>query len=150
MSRKSHQPSRRKGDVSQNSRKGNRVNPNSSVAIHQSEHFQGPLPPPHLLEKYEELLPGFTEKLLESQDKEMAHRQKIEEREAKDRSRVTYFTLLGIVTGFIAFAAYLYIVYFSLNNGYGEYLSEIIGYPLATIVIGFITRKAISMRKETN
>lgn len=45
---------------------------------HVSEHFSGPIPPPHILEKYEAILPGAAERILAMAEKNSAHQIEID------------------------------------------------------------------------
>jgi uncharacterized membrane protein len=41
-------------------------------------HFRGPMPPPEMLANYEQIYPGFTQKLFDQQQQESTNRRKIE------------------------------------------------------------------------
>lgn len=43
--------------------------------------FDGPLPPPHILEWYEKISPGFAERIMTMAESEMIHRHEIEKKE---------------------------------------------------------------------
>lgn len=46
--------------------------------VHQSESFEGPVPHPSILEKYDAIVPGAANRILEMAEKESRHRQIIE------------------------------------------------------------------------
>jgi uncharacterized membrane protein len=43
-----------------------------------AKHFQGPLPPPEILLQYEQITPGFADRIISSWEKQTLHRQEIE------------------------------------------------------------------------
>jgi uncharacterized membrane protein len=49
------------------------------TAIHQEE-YSGPLPHPNILQQYEDIAPGFAERIIASWEKETAHRHELEKR----------------------------------------------------------------------
>lgn len=80
--------------------------------VHQ-EAYQGPLPHPDLLVKYEEIIPGSAERILSMAEKEQRHRHQLEneviKKEIAQKGRGLYFgftlALLIIVVG-----AYLLVI----------------------------------------
>lgn len=80
--------------------------------VHQ-EAYQGPLPHPDLLVKYEEIIPGSAERILSMAEKEQQHRHQLEneviKKEIAQKGRGLYFgftlALLIIVVG-----AYLLVI----------------------------------------
>lgn len=63
----------------------------------QQVYYQGPLPPPNALEKYENILPGSAERILRMAEAQAIHRQKQEE---KIVNTTTFTQKLGIGFGF--------------------------------------------------
>lgn len=88
----------------------------NQVSIQQqmvAEQFQGPIPPPSLLEGYENLLPGSADRILAMAEKETDHRQNMEKKalgaeiqglgyEASDTKRGQIFGLIIGVTAIIS------------------------------------------------
>ena len=54
----------------------NRVLESPQVRAIVCQHFQGPVPPPSMLKKYDQLMPGLANRLVELTEKEQAHRHK--------------------------------------------------------------------------
>ncbi|EAC2128464.1 DUF2335 domain-containing protein [Escherichia coli] len=54
----------------------NRVLDSPQVRAIVCQHFQGPVPPPSMLKKYDQLVPGLANRLVELTEKEQAHRHK--------------------------------------------------------------------------
>ena len=49
-----------------------------SRSVARVETFQGPIPPPSVLEAYEKILPGAAERILKMAENQSTHRQEIE------------------------------------------------------------------------
>ena len=62
------------------------------------EAFQGPIPPPAVLESYERIVPGAAERILKMAENQAAHRQDIEKIVVRSGTRAS---LLGIVVSAI-------------------------------------------------
>lgn len=60
--------------------------------------FSGPIPPPNIIAGYEEVVPGAADRIIQMAEKQAAHRQSIEQMEAKVEARDS---LLGILFAFI-------------------------------------------------
>lgn len=63
--------------------KGQQNNPNSkkiSCVYSKSEYFNGPLPHPEILKKYEETLPGAANRIIRMAERQSQHRQQLEAR----------------------------------------------------------------------
>ena len=55
-----------------------------------AQHFQGPIPPPDTLAKYEEIIPGAAERILSMAEKQGNHRRNLETKViAKDSGRAS-------------------------------------------------------------
>lgn len=83
---------------------------------HRSE-FSGPLPPPEVLAKYEDVFPGAAERIFQMAENQAQHRRSLERISLKLASRDS---LLGIITGFIiaiaGIAGGIYIVYLNPSS----------------------------------
>lgn len=84
-----------------------------SVSVSQvyEEYHSGILPPPAELERYEQLLPGVTERLLTTYENQVKHRIKIEEiviqGDSKRSSRGQVFSFIIIIFAFLISAVLL-------------------------------------------
>lgn len=111
--------------------------------VHQ-EAYQGPLPHPDLLVKYEEIIPGSAERILSMAEKEQQHRHQLEneviKKEIAQKGRGLYFgftlALLIIVVG-----AYLLVIDKSLQG-----FSLILG-SIAMIIAPFFFNKNNNQNK---
>ena len=79
--------------------------------LSQQSFFQGPFPPPDVLQGYEEILPGSAERVFTLTEKEQQHRHRLEEEEIRflrEHSQAEDSRLrLGQVSGFLIIAASL-------------------------------------------
>lgn len=64
-------------------------------------YFSGPLPAPHALAEYNEIVPGIAEKIFEMADRQSRHRQALEQKVVRGNIRNE---TLGVVFGSILFA----------------------------------------------
>lgn len=60
--------------------------------------FSGPLPPPEILKKYDEILPGAAERIIKMAEKQAEHRQSLEQQVIKSDVKNSK---LGILCGFL-------------------------------------------------
>lgn len=106
--------------------------------------FSGPLPPPEVLEKYNQALPGAAERILSMAEQQSRHRQSIE---TKVIDSNTFVQKLGPVLGFIvAMTAVIGGIVLVLKGKDGYGLAAIIT-PLAGLASVFIYSKQ-QQRKE--
>ena len=63
-----------------------------------AQHFSGPIPPPEMMRKYEELLPGFANRIMSMAEGQSTHRQTLE---AKVVSSNCANERIGMVFGFV-------------------------------------------------
>jgi uncharacterized membrane protein len=68
------------------------------VAAHISSVFSGPLPPPEILQKYNEVLPGSAERILRMAESQHHHRQQLEKKVVESN---TFSQVAGMVLGFV-------------------------------------------------
>ncbi len=72
-------------------------NGSNNMMIHH-EQFSGPLPPPAILKKYDEVVPGAAERIIKMAEEQSRHRQSLE---AKVISSDVVNSRLGLLFGFI-------------------------------------------------
>ena len=60
--------------------------------------FSGPLPPPAVLQGYEDIVPGAANRILEMAERQSEHRQQLEKTVVNGESRMS---ILGLVAGFV-------------------------------------------------
>jgi uncharacterized membrane protein len=79
----------------------------SSLLVSQSAQFSGPIPPPAVLEKYNEIIPNGAERIMAMAENQSAHREWLEKRvidgDVASRTRGSWFafilSLVAIVGG---------------------------------------------------
>jgi uncharacterized membrane protein len=90
-------PAPRRGSLDRPTELGGQVHQEEmfpgAIAV-RAESFAGPLPPPVLLEEYEQALPGLAERIVMMAENEGSHRRGIE-------CRLIRLTEMGLLTGFI-------------------------------------------------
>lgn len=83
-----------------------------SFAVHMVDHFQGPLPPPDFLERYEETLPGAAERILRMAELQLDHRHQYEDFAIKsDSKRADRGLLLGTLVAVMALGVAAYALF---------------------------------------
>lgn len=105
------------------------------IAIFQSASFKGPLPPPSLFGKYEEILPGSANRILQLTEREQSQRHAWDNKALEFRNKeVSRGQLYGLGLGVAAIVGAVVCAYF------GQTLVAIIigGTSLAGIVAAFI------------
>lgn len=80
--------------------RSNEGNPPVPAAIIQSAEFSGPLPPPSLLRAYEQVCPGFAERIVKMAEVEQAHRHGTEKRDQLALSNIIGIRKIGQFCGF--------------------------------------------------
>jgi len=108
--------------------------------------FSGPLPPPQILQRYDEILPGAAERILAMAERQGRHRQDLESRSLESQARDLQaarrearlgqiFALLIALAGIAAGTFIIWSV-----PGVGGVISGSVlgGAPVAAIVIAFI------------
>lgn len=89
--------------------------PGSLVAQQTSIQFTGILPPPQILEEYERILPGTTERFLALAERQAAHRMYLEKRLVESEiARANW----GLVAGFLVTMAFGGISGWLINGGH--------------------------------
>lgn len=106
------------------------------------EGFSGPIPSPDMMARYEEISPGFADRILTMAEKQANHRMQAEDRmieiERQDSRRGSWFAfLLGM--GALAAAVTMVIVEGSAAGAIGGSVLGVTG--ISSIAINFIKRK---------
>lgn len=108
-------------------KKKQKQQPDHPKVIQQSKsiHFSGPIPPPDILERYDQISPGSAERILAMAEQEAEHTSKIESTLVQQRGREVFLgQIFGFSIGIISIAAGAYIV--------------ISGHPVSGAVIGSV------------
>lgn len=62
------------------------------------QHFSGPIPPPNIIEGYENVLPGAADRIIKMAEQQSSHRQQMEQVKVHAESRDSF---LGVIFAFI-------------------------------------------------
>jgi uncharacterized membrane protein len=116
----------------------------------EGKYFRGPIPPPEILEKYNNIVPGSADRIIKSVENQSQHRQVLEKIVIKSGSRDS---LLGIILGFIIGICGLTGGIFCVLKGHDWAGSIIAGADLAVLVGVFIygtnSRREERIKKST-
>ncbi|WP_236715282.1 DUF2335 domain-containing protein [Leptospira interrogans] len=107
-----------------------------------AEFYQGPLPPPEKLEKYESILPGLADRIVAMAEKQLDHRTKNEQyiiQKSFDLQEKGLYFGGGVCLLVISVGGVL--IYNDPNSGWG--LSLVLT-PLVALVAAFIYEKSIN------
>ena len=132
-------------------KKGVRKKINSkNVSIKQTQLRIAPIPTPEELRKYEEINPGFAERIIKMAEQERIDRNKLEDKKIQivENSDKRYFRNknFSLVASLISIISFLGLAYFCINLGYVLYSLGVILVPLVAI-IGYLT---FQKRKTNN
>ncbi len=87
--------------------RGNFIQHNSpmqqqGVVVQREQSFSGPLPPPEILGRYNDILPGAAERIIQMAEKQAAHRQALETVAiSSDASRSKWGQIFGFIVATI-------------------------------------------------
>lgn len=103
-------------DDSQNSKRLSENDKNSEEVISQEFKFAGPIPPPFILEAYEEVLAGSADRLLNIAENQSKHRQTMEQQTLSLQQQRLSFShrevrmgqIFGLIIGIAAIGSALY------------------------------------------
>jgi len=75
-----------------------------------AQHYEGPIPPPEMLEKYNQIVSGAADRILKMAEEQASHRQYLEKQVIKSDIRNSVFgiisaLIISLTTLFIAFSA---------------------------------------------
>lgn len=99
--------------------------------VKQQLHFSGPLPPPEILEKYNNVVPGAAERILKMAEKQSDHRQELEKMViSSDTLNSRRGLCFALVMGMLAIIASSFLIYNGFTTGGtilgGSYLVSVI------------------------
>ena len=112
----------------------------------QMESFEGPIPPPALLEAYERLVPGAAERLLGLTERQAAHRQDMERVVIRAGARDS---LLGVIlAGVIAVFAFAWSAYALSIGQTGEAVKGIVATILGFVATFVYGKRSTRLERE--
>ena len=104
MARKRHLPSKNRKKLPQ-------VTQPQKVEIFRFENFAGPLPPPEMLLKYDEVSPGLANRIVSLAENQSTHRQSIEAKVVDSNVKSQQLGLiLGALICFLSIAGGIYLI----------------------------------------
>lgn len=111
--------------------------------------FSGPLPPPELLERYNEIVPGSAKQIVDIFDSQAKHRMVLEKKVISGDSLRAY---IGLGCGFLVCVGMFYLSYLLIIGGYATQGALLSGGSLVGLVSVFIygtqTRRQERVEKE--
>jgi len=84
----------------------------AQLVAYKRQSFSGPIPPPHILAEYENILPGAADRILAMSEKQSNHRQNLEMQEEtgqRRETRIGQFLGFGIAVAVIS-ASVIYVM----------------------------------------
>lgn len=121
------------------------INPaeRNSQLVQVEQHYSGPLPRPEDLAKYDQIVPGAAERIINMAEREMDHRHKTDNKTTKNIVRVT---LLGIIFAFISVLILSGLVGYALYKGFDSVAASIAVGSIAAVAGVFIFFKSKQRR----
>ena len=113
--------------------------PISAIQVSESRHYSGPLPLPEDLAKYDQVVPGAAERIMQMAEKEMQHRHENDNMMAKNIVRTT---ILSILAAFFCVLVMAGLVFYALHKGYPTVAGTIAVGSIAAVAGVFFRQKA--------
>lgn len=100
--------------------------------------YSGQLPPPNMLNEFEQIQPGFTDRLLTMVEEESKFK-----READRRNFKSYHTstILGMVSALLSVLLVCGVSAYAISAGYGTEAAAIMGTCATAVIIAFLQRR---------
>jgi uncharacterized membrane protein len=86
----------------------------SNLSVRHTQAYQGPIPDPDSLARYEQIQPGFAERIMRMAEEEAIHRRSNENKIIKDSVRMG---MIGVVFAFLSVVIFAGIVVFAILEG---------------------------------
>ncbi|MCK9582157.1 MAG: DUF2335 domain-containing protein [Endomicrobiales bacterium] len=84
----------------------------STIEIRKEQHYSGPLPPPAMLERYNQIVPGAAERILKMAESQSAHRQNLEKTVIKFDTRNS---TLGVICALLIALGGLFLAFYAIR-----------------------------------
>lgn len=75
--------------------------PEANLITQKTVSFSGPLPPPHLLQQYNDIIPGSAEKIIKMAEQQAGHRMGLEKIDGNNSKKGVIFAFIIGMTGII-------------------------------------------------
>jgi uncharacterized membrane protein len=117
-----------------------------AVSKVEASSFQGPLPPPQILNQYELTVPGSAERIISLWESQVRHRQELEKKAIGSDIRQSYFgSILGFIVAMSAIGAGTFLAYTGHpTEGVSAIISALVG------LVGVFGWGSYQRRKERN
>lgn len=109
------------------------------VTFQQTKFYQGPLPAPETLQQYEQIQPGFANRIMTLAEGEALHRRSLEGRVITIN---TVLSFAGMLCGLLSIAGVLWLCYYAFSLGYDTAAATIATGVLIGIGGVFLYRKS--------
>ncbi len=128
-------------------------NPPKQVSlVHPPQHYNGPIPSPEALEKYEQVQPGFADRLMRMAEKEQEERIKANhlliEIEAASQKTDSDIIKRGQLFGLISAISIISLCIFSFYLGYKSEARDIAVWVIASVAAVFVTGRFLSRKSD--
>ena len=88
-------------------------NENRELVVRETQTFSGPLPPPEVLKKFDEVVPGAAERIIKMAEEQSAHRKELEKKVIdSDIARSKYGQVLGFCIAIVGLVVLAFVSIF--------------------------------------
>lgn len=109
----------------------------NALTFGQASFYSGKLPPPEMMQQYNDIEPTFANRILEMAEKESIHTHKLENKQLNIASSMA---IIGILSGLLALGTLCYLLYLSIEKENSTIAVAIIGI-IAVVVSIFVFNK---------
>lgn len=117
------------------------------IHAQQTTVYKGQLPPPDMLEKFEAIQPGFTDRLFKMVEDESQFKRE------QDRRMLNSFkmsTILGIVFAFLSVLIVSAVAVYAIYSGFGGAGASIMATCIVGVIISFLQRRKRNTDEKTS
>lgn len=114
--------------------------------VEASSLFQGPLPPPQILNNYDQIVPGSAERIISLWESQVRHRQELEKKAIGSDIKQSYYgAALGFIIAIFAIGAGTFLAYIGQpTEGLAAIITALVG------LVGVYGWGSYQRRKERN
>ena len=118
----------------------------SAIAVKTEQSFSGPLPPPQILDHYNQIVPGSAEKIISLWETQVMHRQELEKKAiGSDIIQSYYGATLGFIIAMSSIGAGTFLAYIGRpSEGLAAIITALVG------LVGVYGWGSYQRRKERN
>jgi uncharacterized membrane protein len=115
------------------------------IHAQQTTFYKGQLPPPEMLRKFEEIQPGFTDRLLKMVENESIFKQ---EQDKQVLASFSQSAVLGIIFAFLSVLVISSVAVYAIYKGFGTAAASIMATCVVGVIIAFIQRRRLSKEER--